>query len=200
MKQADISGVPKDAIEQNPMVPSPPSKEESDPLRAERDIPVYQDTEGWSALNTKKKTVADYALTISGPDRLPAMIAYLKVGSDLQPELRPLYQTVSLAVNNPLECLDYSAVSLTSFLAEMDQDYATINNWAMTAITMQSLFREHSSFRYLIDDLYKTNSSVFRDIPSLDAAYRGMYAFIEGHHSSLLEAISDPSDNVALEK
>lgn len=161
----------------------------------EEAIHEYQDTEGWDALNTKKKTVADYALSIPGEDRLAAMLAYLKAGSILQPELVPLYNTVSLAVDNPLETLDYQAATLLSVWEDYDPDYAELNSWAMAAITMQSVFREQSESRYLLDTLHQTSAEIFRKIPALESVYQTMLDFVAQHHTPLIDATADTSDS-----
>ena len=100
----------------------------------------YRDTDGWEALHLTKQAVADYALRIPGPDRIAPMLAYLRVGASLNPQLQPLYHTVALAANDPMEKLDYSTTALITALADNDTAYPELNNLCMGAAFLRSSF------------------------------------------------------------
>ena len=115
-----------------------PEPQEEEP--AEEPVVPYADADGWEALKLTKKDVADYALGITGPDRIAPMLAYLRVGADLNPQLGPLYHTVALAANDPMAKLDYSTTALITALAENDTDYPELNDLCMGAAFLRSAF------------------------------------------------------------
>lgn len=124
-----------------PAEPEQPEASEA-PAEPEEDIPLvpYKDHDGWEALKTTKQEVVDYALAIPGPDRIAPMLAYLRVGAELNPQIRPVYHTVALAANDPLESLDYSTTALITALSENDTEYPELNNLCMGAAFLRSSF------------------------------------------------------------
>ena len=112
------------------------------PEEPEEDIEVvpYRDTDGWAALKLTKKDIADYALGITGEGRIAPMLAYLRVGAELNPQLRLLYRTVALAANDPMEQLDYSPAALMTVLTDNDTEYHELNDLCLGAAFLRSAF------------------------------------------------------------
>lgn len=137
-------------------------EEDEEPEEPEDETPVvpYTDAGGWDALKLTKKEVADYALGITGDERLAPMLAYLRVGADLNPQLAPLYHTVALAANDPMEKLDYSTTALITALADNDTDYPELNDLCMGAAFLRS------SFLYGRD--YDFSTQALRDSLAID--------------------------------
>ena len=131
------------------------------PLEEEdEEVPPYTDSDGWDALSLTRQEVVDYALTIPGPERIAPMLAYLRAGAMLNPRIRPVYHTVALAANDPLESLDYSTTALITALADNDTDYPELNNFCMGAAFLRS------SFLYGRD--YDFSTQALRDSLSID--------------------------------
>ncbi len=132
--------------------PAEPEQPEEEP---EEDIPLvpYKDHDGWEALKTTKQEVVDYALAIPGPDRIAPMLAYLRVGAELNPQIRPVYHTVALAANDPLESQDYSTTALITALSENDTEYPELNNLCMGAAFLRSSFLYGRDYDYSIQSL-----------------------------------------------
>ena len=139
-------------VPMKPAEPEPPAEPEEEP---EEDIPLvpYKDHDGWEALKTTKQEVVDYALAIPGPDRIAPMLAYLRVGAELNPQIRPVYHTVALAANDPLESLDYSTTALITALSENDTEYPELNNLCMGAAFLRSSFLYGRDYDYSIQSL-----------------------------------------------
>lgn len=107
----------------------------------EGEVVPYTDAEGWDALKLTKNDVIDYALSITGPERIGGMLAYLHAGAQLNPEILPTYRAVALAANDPMANLDYSTTGLITALSGMDADYAELNNACMNTAFLRSTFQ-----------------------------------------------------------
>lgn len=114
----------------------------------EEEIPPYQDSDGWAALRCSKDELARYALSIDGPDRIPAMLAYLRAGAALNGALLPLYRVAALAVNDPMEAPDYSAGMLIGALSDGDPDYPVFNDYCMGAAFLRAAFQTGMAYDY----------------------------------------------------
>lgn len=117
-----------------------PEPEPEEKPEEEEPVVPYADTDGWEALKLTKEDVVNYALGITGPDRIAPMLAYLRVGASLNPQIQPVYHTVALAANDPLESLDYSNTALITALSEGDTAYPELNNLCMGAAFLRSSF------------------------------------------------------------
>lgn len=147
---------------------SQPQDEEEEP---EPEPAPYVDTDGWDKLNLTRQQVIDYALAISGSERLPRMLAYLKAGAELNPDgLLPVYRVVSLATDNPAFDCDYSVGYLLGLLAGGDSAYPELNNYCMAAACLRAVFSNGSVFGYSIGSLHDSIDA-FNEIPSLNDIY-----------------------------
>ena len=146
-------------------------KEPAQPEPEEDDTPVapYVDTDGWDALKLTKADVVDYALGITGDDRLAPMLAYLRVGAALNPQIRPVYHAVALAVNDPLEKPDYSPTAILNALADGDTEYPELNNLCMGAAFLRSSFLYGKDYDYSTQSL-RDSLAIDKQMPSLPAA------------------------------
>ena len=133
--ESEPEAEPEPIPEPEPWEPEPEEEPEE-----EEPVVLYADTDGWEALKLTKEDVVNYALGITGPDRIAPMLAYLRVGAALNPELKPVYHTVALAANDPMETLDYSASALMADLTENDTAYPALNDLCMGAAFLRSSF------------------------------------------------------------
>lgn len=130
------------------------------------EVVPYADTDGWDALKLSKKEVIDYALNITGPDRIPSILAYLRAGSSLNNQIRSVYHTVALAANDPLEAPDYSITALVNALAGSDTDYPMLNDCCMGAAFLRASFLSGRGYDYSAQGL-RDSISISQQIPSL---------------------------------
>lgn len=153
--------------------------EEPDPAAGEEPVPEawgeidpipYEDTDGWDALHLSRREVVNYALQIPGPDRVPAMLAYLRAGAALNPEIKPVYQVVALAANDPMERPDYSAAALTHMLDQSDLDYPQLTDCCMGAAFLRASFLSGVGYDYSTQRL-RESIAVAQEIPALQKAY-----------------------------
>lgn len=142
----------------------------------EEEIPPYTDFDGWAALKLTKKDVIDYALHMTGPERIPAMLAYLRAGAELNREIAPVYHAVALAANDPMEAPDYSIAALIGALATGDPDYPVLNDCCMGAAFLRASFLSGRGYDYSVQGL-RDSISISQQIPALRGAYdtRGQF-------------------------
>lgn len=152
-----------------------PESAEEEP---EDDTPLvpYQDAAGWEALKLTKKDVADYALGITGPDRTAPMLAYLRVGAELNPQLKPLYRTVALAANDPMEKLDYSTTALINALADNDTAYPELNDLCMGAAFLRSSFLYGRDYDFTTQAL-RDSLAIDQQMPAFRSVCDSLEAF-----------------------
>ena len=136
----------------------------------------YADTDGWDALKLTKKAVIDYALSIGGADRLPAILAYLRAGATLNKEIAPIYHAIALAANDPLDAPDYSITSLVTALEACDMDYPQLNDCCMAAAFLRTSFISGRGYDYSAQGL-RNSISISQQIPSLCEAYDTLEEF-----------------------
>lgn len=149
------------------------ASEEEEP---DEEIKPYQDSDGWAALKLTKKEVIDYALTLSGPDRLPAMLAYLRAGASLNPEIAPIYHVVALAANDPMEAPDYSITALINTLAASDASYPELNDCCMGAAFLRASFLSGRGYDYSAQGL-RDSIAISAQLPALRDAYDTLEQF-----------------------
>ena len=142
----------------------------------EEEIVPYADYDGWKALNMTKKDVVDYALGITGPHRIPAMLAYLRAGSQLCDQITPVYHAVALAANDPMMALDYNITALVNVLASSDSDYHDLNDCCMAAAFLRTSFLSGRGYDYSAQGL-RDSIAVTRLIPALADAYDTLEEF-----------------------
>lgn len=148
-----------------------PSEEEP-----EEEIVPYADSDGWDALGLTKESVVDYALHITGPDRIPAILAYLHAGAMLNKEIAPVYHAVALAANDPMEAPDYSITALVNALATSDTDYPELNDCCMAAAFLRASFLSGRGYDYSTQGL-RDSISISQQILALRDAYDTLEQF-----------------------
>lgn len=162
--EQEPADLPEETEEEAPACEEGPEEQEPDPG-------PYVDTDGWKKLNLDRRQVIDYALGITGSERLPRMLAYLKAGAELCPEsLLPVYRVVSLAADNPAFACDYSVGHLLELLAGGDSDYPALNNYCMAAACLRAAFSNGGVYGYNIGSLHDSIDA-FNEIPSLNDIY-----------------------------
>ena len=152
-----------------------PYEEPGEEERSEEILP-YTDPDGWAALKLTKRAVIDYALQITGPERIPAILAYLRAGAALNPEIAPVYHAVALAANDPMEALDYSITSLLTAVAASDPDYPELNDCCMGAAFLRASFLSGRGYDYSVQGL-RDSISIRQQIPALQDAYDTLERF-----------------------
>lgn len=148
----------------------------NDDEEPEEEILPYVDTDGWDALKLTKSDVIDYALRISGPDRIPAILAYLRAGAALNKEIAPVYHAVALAANDPMEAPDYSITALITALAASDTDYPELNDCCMGAAFLRTSFLSGRGYDYSAQGL-RDSIAISQQIPALRDAYDTLEQF-----------------------
>lgn len=142
----------------------------------EEEIVPYVDADGWDALKLSKKDVVDYALGITGPERIPAILAYLRAGSALNDKIAPVYHVVALAANDPMIAPDYNLTALVNAMAASDSDYHVLNDCCMAAAFLRTSFLSGRGYDYSAQGL-RDSIVVTRTIPALADAYDTLEAF-----------------------
>lgn len=112
-----------------------------------------------------KREVIDYALRITGPDRIPAILAYLRVGAALNKEIAPIYHAVALAANDPMEAPDYSITALITALAASDTNYPELNDCCMGAAFLRTSFLSGRGYDYSAQGL-RDSIAISQQIPA----------------------------------
>lgn len=143
-----------------------PEEEEED----EAEPAPYVDTNGWDALNLSKKDVVNYALQITGPERIPAILAYLRAGSNLNPEIKPVYDMIALAANDPMASPDYNITNLENAHTDCDPGYQVLNDCCLAAAFLRTSFLSGRGFDYSAQSL-REDISVICTVPALQDAY-----------------------------
>lgn len=144
--------------------------------KVEEEIHPYVDTDGWAALKLTKKDVIDYALSIGGPDRIPAILAYLRVAASMCKDVAPVYHAVALAANDPMEAPDYSITALITALASNDTDYPYLNDCCMGAAFLRTSFLSGRGYDYSAQGL-RDSISISQQISALREAYDTLEQF-----------------------
>lgn len=169
--EAPAEEAPREQVAEEDEYPEDVTEEE-----AEEEIDPYVDTDGWDALRLTKKDVVDYALGITGPDRIPAILAYLRAASSLNDRITPVYHAVALAVNDPMMAPDYNLTALVNAMEASDSDYHVLNDCCMAAAFLRTSFLSGRGYDYSSQGL-RDSISITRTIPSLAAAYDTLEAF-----------------------
>ena len=137
---------------------------------------VYREVDGLDALGLSPSDVIDYALSVRGEERLPIMLAYLKAGTLLEHRIGPVYQSVSLGINNPLEVQDYSADALLTRLSQQSGPYATFQEYCLAAATLRCAFASPESLTYTLPSLHDS-IGLFVTLPPLEDLYVSLSEF-----------------------
>lgn len=139
----------------------------------------YVDEEGWDSLGLTPQDVIDYALSIPGEDNLPAVLAYLRAGSALCDQITPIYRTVALAANDPMESPDYSVDALFDAVSHSDSNYPDLNNYCLGAAFLRSSFIAGRGYGFTVREL-RSSISITQDIPALSDVYDTLESFRKG--------------------
>ena len=142
----------------------------------EEEILPYTDADGWEALKLTKAAVVDYALHIGGEARIPAILAYLRAGAMLNERIVPVYRTVALAANDPMQPQDYSITALVTALEAGDSEYPVLNDCCMAAAFLRASFLSGRGYDYTAQGL-RSSISVSQQIPALSEAYDTLEEF-----------------------
>ncbi len=140
------------------------------------DVEEYVDEDGWDALHTTKEQVVRYAFEIRGEGSIPAMLAYLKAGSDLNPEIAPVYRMAALAANDPMSAQDYSVASLSGALNDTDGEYSDFTDCCLAAAFLRSSFISGRGFDYSAQGLRSSIGLTWK-MPALRDAYDTLEEF-----------------------
>lgn len=157
-------------------VPENVFDDNADDEEIEEEIVPYTDSDGWDALKLSKREVIDYALRITGPDRIPAILAYLRAGAALNKEIAPVYHAVALAANDPMEAPDYSITALITALAASDTNYPELNDCCMGAAFLRTSFLSGRGYDYSAQGL-RDSIAISQQIPALRDAYDTLEQF-----------------------
>ncbi len=150
--------------------------DDTDADEVEEEILPYVDTDGWAALKLTKKDIIDYALSIDGPDRIPSILAYLRVAASMCKDVAPVYHAIALAANDPMEAPDYSITALITALATSDTDYPELNDCCMGAAFLRTSFLSGRGYDYSAQGL-RDSISISQQIPALREAYDTLEQF-----------------------
>ena len=132
----------------------------------QEDISPYRDEDGWVALHLTKRDVIDYALGIDTDNPNPAMLAYLRAGSALNEDIRPVYQIVAMAANDPAAASDYSIASLQMVFESSDAEYAVLTDYCMASAYLRTSFASGRGYDYSSRAL-RDSISALQTIPPL---------------------------------
>lgn len=125
-----------------PSAPQPDfTMQEEEPEETEDyEVPAPETLQQWDDLNMTGDDFVRRVLQMPGPDPLAAQLAALKAGAMLNTELEALYDTLSAAVNNPLEACRYDANTLTRLLSSADPRYPALNRYAAACVYLRTIF------------------------------------------------------------
>ena len=171
VEEETVEEAPQEQVLEEDDYPDDVTEEE-----VEEEIVPYADTDGWDALKLTKKDVVDYALGITGPERIPAILAYLRAGSALNDKITPVYHVVALAANDPMMAPDYNLTALVNAMAASDSDYHVLNDCCMAAAYLRTSFLSGRGYDYGAQSV-REKIAVTSTIPALAAAYDTLEAF-----------------------
>lgn len=180
-------GAPQDSSDSDNVDPALESpelyvSEEDDDGEGEDDdlqnIPEYVDQGGWAALNTSTKSVIDYALSITGPNAVPYALTYLKAGAMLSEEIKPIYELLSLAANEPGKVHHYDVSSLRNMLTGCDSQYSEFAGFCAAAGFLRASFLVNWRYVYGTKELGASIPPA-HEFASLAEIYNGLLGFQE---------------------
>lgn len=100
----------------------------------------YSDCSGWDALDLSESDVVNYALEIKGENRCPLSLTYLKAASLLNPRFEEIYNTLSLASDNPMEIQNYSMTDIIAKYGECGSSYKKLSDICFASAFVRSAF------------------------------------------------------------
>lgn len=135
------------------------------------EVPCLDTTGSWEDLAVSTGEFVQRVLDADGPDRLAVQLTALKAGAMLNPELAPLYDTLSAAVNSPLESTIYSAATLTRLLSHADSGYPVLNRYAAACVYLRTLFLHDEA------PLWMRQCICLEEIPEISGVFDILEAF-----------------------
>lgn len=180
-KEAPVPAIPPVPVKETTIaeeVPMPEAEFEEDSHEEDfnETIVPYNDQDGWASLKLTKQEIINYALNITGPDRIPGILAYLRAGSMLNQQIAPVYHMVALAANDPAVAPDYSITSLMNALETSDADFPELNDCCMGAAFLRASFLSGRGYDYSAQGL-RNSISISQRIPALSKAYDTLEMF-----------------------
>lgn len=112
------------------------------------DIVPYDDRDGWPALHLSDEDVIHYALSIQGDQALPYSLTYLRAAAKLNPNIRPFYELLAVAANDPSHASDYSVAGLFNMLDAVGADYQELSDYCMSAAFLRTSFQADRGYDY----------------------------------------------------
>lgn len=117
---------------------NPPQEE--DELFLDEDELIYEDADGWPALGLETKDVIDYAMSRSGEAALPIALTYLRAAASLNTEIKPVYQLLAAASNDPAYVADHSRDGMYNLIALAEQVSSELAPGCLCALYLRSCF------------------------------------------------------------
>lgn len=126
----------------------------------------YVDSSGWDALDLTESDVINYALGIKGENKVAISLAYLKAALLLNPKFENIYDTISLAVDNPMEILKYSMTDIIARCGESREPYRKLYDICYASSFVRSGFYGNTeNVQFHCSDYF--SEQVLKSFPSL---------------------------------
>lgn len=120
-------------------IPVNPSQEEDTPFLDEDEL-IYEDAGGWPALGLETKDVIDYAMSLSGETALPIALTYLRAAASLNSEIKPVYELLAAASNDPAYVADRSLGGMYTLIALAEQTSPELASGCLCASYLRTCF------------------------------------------------------------
>lgn len=140
----------------------------------------YSDVADWEELHLTEKQAMDYVLSMRSENKNMYTVSMLKVLSDANDKFSPLYKAVSLAIDNPMENLGYSASDVLSAFSE-NSDYGEMTiAYSFAAASLRSAFYQTEGSDYMLNALCDSIQLCskyprLREIYTILANYKNQY-------------------------
>ena len=140
----------------------------------------YTDVAGWDELGVSEDQVMQYILSVRGKNKNMYTAVLLKVISGVNDNFIPLYNAVSLAIDNPLERLGYSAADILSAFSENSDYGETIIAYSFAAASLRSAFYQTNGSDYMLSALCDSiqlcsKYPVLREIYDILSKFKNQY-------------------------
>lgn len=127
----------------------------------------YEDVSGWKALNLSESDVLNYTLNLLANKRTAVAVTYLKAAALLNDSFKIPYNTLSYAVNNPMEDLNYRQENVVMQFYDSDDRISTFIKYAQIAAVLRGTFYHTGQQDYFVASAY-LDKSILADFPALN--------------------------------